>query len=68
MITRVRRADADNLEFTVTIDDPKTFTETWQRRVTYKKAPPGERLYEDNCENQRNAPTADGQQTFHMPQ
>ena len=63
VITRVRRADAKTLEFVVTIDDPKTFSKPWQRRVTYKPAAPGSRISEVVCENQRNGPGQDGFQT-----
>jgi hypothetical protein len=64
VITRVRRTDADTLEFLVTIDDPKTFSGPWTRRVIYKKSKPGERRREYVCENNRNQPDAQGHQSF----
>ena len=64
VITRVRRTDASTLEFMVTIDDPKTFSAPWTRRVIYKQSKPGERRREYVCENSRNAPDAQGYQSF----
>jgi hypothetical protein len=67
VITRVHRVDPNTLEFLVTIDDPKTFTHPWNRRVIYKKAAPTERIAEDVCENQRNGVDANGFQSFEIP-
>ena len=63
VITRIRRLDPKTLEFRVTIDDPKTFSKPWDRRVTYKPSEHDARIGEVVCENQRNGPTADGHQT-----
>lgn len=39
---RWRRVDRDNLELTVTIDDPKTFTKAWTtKKLNYKLQPKG---------------------------
>jgi hypothetical protein len=62
VITKVRRTDADHLEFLVTVDDPKTFSAPWTRRVTYKKAANDARVAEEVCDNQRNGMDANGYQ------
>jgi hypothetical protein len=64
VITRIRRIDADTLQILVNIDDPETFSTPWLRSVIYKKAPAGERVFEEICENQRNPVGADGYQSF----
>jgi hypothetical protein len=64
LVTRIRRPDPDTLEFVVTIDDPVTFTRPWDRRVVYKRAPPGSRVEEWVCDNARNMPGGAGFQTF----
>jgi hypothetical protein len=64
VITRVRRASADALEFLVTIDDPKTFSAPWTQRLIYKQADAGERLREFVCENNRNTAGVEGYQSF----
>jgi len=45
---RIRKLDADTLEDLITIDDSKTYTQTWSTRVTYKRQP-GRRLKEYVC-------------------
>ncbi|HEY6455532.1 MAG TPA: hypothetical protein VIY90_09670 [Steroidobacteraceae bacterium] len=45
---RIRKLDADRLEDVITIDDPKTFTQSWSTRVTYRRQP-GRRLKEYVC-------------------
>jgi hypothetical protein len=45
---RIRKTAADTLEDVITIADPKTFTETWSTRVTYRRQP-GLRLKEYVC-------------------
>ena len=66
VITRVRRTDPKTLEFRVTIDDPKTFSAPWDRRVIYKMAAQDDRISEVVCENQRNAPGRDGYQSIEL--
>ena len=64
VITRMRRATADTMEILVTIDDPKTFSAPWTQRLIYRKAAAGERVREFVCENNRNAASAEGYQSF----
>jgi hypothetical protein len=64
VITKIRRTDPKTLEFLVTIDDPKTFTKPWDRKVIYKQAGKDARISEVVCENQRNGPGADGYQSL----
>jgi hypothetical protein len=45
---RIRKIDADILEDSITIDDPKTYTRPWTTRVTYRRQP-GLRLKEYVC-------------------
>jgi hypothetical protein len=45
---RLRKLDADTLEDTVTITDPKSYTKSWTTRVTYRRQP-GLRLKEYVC-------------------
>jgi len=66
VITRISRTDPQTLEFLVNIDDPKTFSAPWSRRVIYKKAKAGERIAEDVCENQRNGINSEGFQSFQI--
>ena len=54
VVERYRRIAPDSLEIRVTIEDPGTFTQPWDARVTYKLAPAGMRMEEDICENNRN--------------
>lgn len=49
LVEEIRRTSADNFEVTITIDDPVTFTETWQLLAKYRRAPEGTRLYEFVC-------------------
>jgi hypothetical protein len=64
VIERYRRVDRNTLEITVTIDDPKAFTNSWDARAIYKAAPPGTQVGEYICENNRNGPGEQGQTTF----
>lgn len=41
--------DANTLENTMTIEDSKTFTKSWQTKLTYKRMPAGAQLKEDVC-------------------
>jgi hypothetical protein len=53
---RFRRGGPDQLDYIVTIDDPKTFTKPWDARVRYRKADPGVKMTEYICENNRDYP------------
>ncbi len=55
VIERYRRVDNNTLEIIVTLDDPRTFTQPWDTRVTYKAGAPGMKFIEFICENNRNA-------------
>lgn len=39
VVERIRRVDHDNLENTLTFDDPKTYTRPWTSRIIYKLRP-----------------------------
>jgi hypothetical protein len=45
---RIRKLDADTLEDLITITDPKSYTQPWSTRVTYRRQP-GLRLKEYAC-------------------
>ena len=55
VIERYRRTDAGTLEILVTIDDPGTFSRSWDTKVIYKIARSGMGLIEFICENNRSA-------------
>ena len=67
VVTRLRRNGPDELEIRVRMEDPKTFTRPFERRVVYRRAAPGVRLEEYVCENQANPPDAQGYQGFRSP-
>lgn len=65
VITRVRRAGPDTIEFRVTIDDPKAFSKTWEEQtLIYKRADKDARISEVVCENNRNVVLPDGHQSL----
>ena len=64
LVTRMRTIDDDHLEIRVTLDDPKAFTHSWERKIVLNRAKPGTRVEEYVCENMRNAPDEHGYQTF----
>jgi hypothetical protein len=64
LITRMRTIDKDHLEIRVTLDDPKAFTHSWDRKIIYNRAKPGTRVEEYVCENLRNGPDQNGFQSF----
>jgi len=66
VITRIRRIAANELEFLIAIDDPKTFSTPWTRRLIYRKAPPSTRVEEYVCKNNHNEPGANGFQGFNF--
>lgn len=59
---RIRRIAPDKIENILTIDDSKVFSRPWKMRRTYTLYPK-ERVREDICENNRNAPEG-GTTTF----
>ncbi len=54
VIEKYRRTDKDTLEIIVTIDDPKTFTQSWDTRVINKAAASNLKFIEYICENNLN--------------
>ena len=50
VIEKYRRAADDRLEVTITIDDPETFTSTWDAKGEFAAAPAGDSLLEFICE------------------
>jgi hypothetical protein len=64
IVERIRRITPDTLEDIISLDDPKAFSAQWTLRRTYKLQPAGFHLMEYSCENQRNAPDADGHAGF----
>ncbi len=55
VIERYRRVDNNTLEIIVTLDDPRTFSQPWDVKVTYKAAAPDTQYIEYVCENNRSA-------------
>jgi hypothetical protein len=53
VIERYRRVDNNTLEIIVTLDDPKTFSQPWDVKVTYRAAPADTQYIEYICENNR---------------
>jgi hypothetical protein len=53
--TRLRRVDANTMEARMVIEDKKALTGPWNVTKTYRKQPPGTRVYDYGCaENNRN--------------
>jgi hypothetical protein len=48
VLERIRKVDLDTLEDVLTVTDPKTYTQAWSTRVTYRRQP-GLRLKEYVC-------------------
>jgi hypothetical protein len=59
---RFRRTGPATMEILETIDDPRTFTKPYTYRFSFKRVP-GQKLKEFICENNRNAPDAEGRTT-----
>src|SRR5713226_3857262 len=50
LIERVRRVSQSRLEYTLTVDDPTTFTRPWTLMVPWKKqSDKANQVYESNC-------------------
>lgn len=64
LLERFRRVDRGTLEVLMTLTDPKTFGAPWQTRAVFKTVPPGTGVSEYICENNRNAPDAQGHMSF----
>jgi hypothetical protein len=60
VVERFRRVAPALIEIRFTIDDPKTFTRAWTTTTHFKPTPPGRRIEEYICENNRNQPDASG--------
>ncbi len=67
VIERYRRIDKNTMEIIVTIDDPGTFTRSWNAKAIHELAPPGTPVNEYICEINRNAPGEHGQSGFVQP-
>ena len=67
VIERYRRVAANKLEIRLTIDDPGVFSKPWEAKGSYKPAEPGVYVQEYICENNRNAPDANGHTAFLPP-
>jgi hypothetical protein len=64
VVERYKRIAKDTLEIRVHIEDPGAFTQPWDAKVNYKLAPPGTRIEEDICENNRNPADEQGRSGF----
>jgi hypothetical protein len=60
---RLRRTSPDIIEDRIVIDDPKAFTQPWTVVRHYRRQP-GWEIQEFVCENNRNAPDANGVTSF----
>jgi hypothetical protein len=49
LIERFRRVGEDEMEYTVTVEDPKTFTRPWTAVIPISKLPEGIQIYEYAC-------------------
>ena len=51
LVERFRRLDQKNLEYEITIEDPKAYTNSWRRKVVRELSPPAPRFWDSvNCE------------------
>ena len=46
---RFRRVSEDTMEYTITVEDPKTFTQPWTAAIPISKLPDGTQIYEYAC-------------------
>ena len=60
---RLRRTSRDIIEDRIVVEDPKAFTQPWTVVRHYRRQP-GWQIEEFVCENNRNAPDANGVTTF----
>jgi hypothetical protein len=49
LVERFKRADADTLEYTITVEDPQTFVKPWTAVIPISKIPDGTLIYEYAC-------------------
>jgi hypothetical protein len=65
VMSRIRRVDQKNLEFKITVEDPKTFEKPFT--ITRRLVLFNEQLNEFICDNDRNTPDANGNLTVVAP-
>jgi hypothetical protein len=65
VVERIRPTGRDTMEITATIEDPRTFTRPWTMVTHLRRLRGG--LIEYYCENNRNAPDANGYTGMQMP-
>jgi hypothetical protein len=49
LVERFSRVSADEIEYTITVEDPKTFTRPWTAIMPITKLPAGTQIYEYAC-------------------
>jgi hypothetical protein len=49
LVERFRRVGADEMEYTITVEDPKTFTKPWTAVIPIARLPEGTQIYEYAC-------------------
>jgi hypothetical protein len=49
LVERFKRADADTLDYTITVDDPATFVKPWTAVIPIARIPDGAQIYEYAC-------------------
>ena len=49
LVERFTRVSADEIEYTITVEDPKTFTEPWTAVMPISRLPAGTQIYEYAC-------------------
>ena len=51
LVERFQRLDRENLEYEITIEDPKAYKNSWRRKVARRLSPPAPRFWDaTNCE------------------
>jgi hypothetical protein len=49
LVERFRRVSSDEMEYTITVEDPKTFTRPWTAVIPIARLPQGTQIYEYAC-------------------
>jgi hypothetical protein len=49
LVERFRRVGSDEMEYTITVEDPKTFTQPWTAVIPIARLPEGTQIYEYAC-------------------
>lgn len=49
LVERFRRVSADAMEYTITVEDPKTFARPWTAAIPISRLPEGTQIYEYAC-------------------